>query len=74
MISDCYIGPYTSVGDGSRITGTEVEDTIIMDNSMINKAGKIVESLIGRNVRIQEGIALPKGNRFIVGDNSDISL
>lgn len=55
-------------------TGTEVEDTIIMDNCMISKAGKIVESLIGRNVRIQEGIALPKGNRFIVGDNSEISL
>jgi len=74
VISDCYIGPYTSVGDDCRIFGTELEDTIIMDNSMISKAGKIVESLIGRNVRIQEGIALPKGNRFIVGDNSDISL
>ena len=74
MISDSYIGPYTSVGDDCRIFGTELEDTIIMDNSIITKAGKIVESLIGRNVRIREGITLPKGNRFIVGDNSDISL
>lgn len=74
VISDSYIGPYTSVGDDCRIFGTELEDTIIMDNSIITKAGKIVESMIGRNVRIREGIALPKGNRFIVGDNSDISL
>ena len=51
-----------------------MEDTIIMDDSVINNAGKIVESLIGRNVKIQEGIKLPKGHRFIVGDNSDISL
>ena len=45
-----------------------------MDESRIVNAGKIVESLIGRNVRIQECVALPKGNRLIVGDNSDISL
>jgi len=74
VISDAYIGPYTSVGDDCRVCGTEVEDTIIMDDCMINKAGKIVESLIGRNVKIEEGKTLPKGNRLIVGDNSDISL
>ena len=74
VISDSYIGPYTSVGDGCRISGTEVEDSIIMDDSTISKAGKVVESLIGRNVRVQEGSTLPKGNRLIVGDNSDISL
>jgi glucose-1-phosphate thymidylyltransferase len=74
VISDSYIGPYTSVGYGCRVCGTEIEDTIIMDDSRIVNAGKIVESLIGRNVRIQEGEALPKGNRLIVGDNSEISL
>lgn len=74
VISDSYIGPYTSVGCGCRICGTEIEDSIIMDESRIVNAGKIVESLIGRNVRIQEGVALPKGNRLIVGDNSEISL
>ena len=74
IISDSYIGPYTSVGDGCRICGTEIEDSIIMDESQIVNAGKVVESLIGRNVRIQECVSLPKGNRLIVGDNSDISL
>jgi len=74
VVSDSYIGPYTSVGDGCRICGTEIEDSIIMDESRIINTGKIVESLIGRNVRIQECVALPKGNRLIVGDNSDISL
>jgi glucose-1-phosphate thymidylyltransferase len=62
------------VGDGCRICGTEIEDSIIMDESRIINAGRIVESLIGRNVRIQECVALPKGNRLIVGDNSDITL
>jgi len=74
LISDSYIGPFTSVGHGCRICGTEVEDSIIMDDSKISNAGKIVESLIGKNVRIREGVSKPKGHRLIVGDNSDISL
>ncbi|MDM7933787.1 MAG: glucose-1-phosphate thymidylyltransferase [Methanothrix sp.] len=74
IISDSYIGPYTSVGDGCLISGTEVEDSIVMDESRILNAGKIVESLIGRNVRIQDGRSMPRGHRLIVGDNSDISL
>jgi len=37
-------------------------------------AGRIVESLVGRNVRIMESDGKPKGSRLIVGDNSDIML
>jgi glucose-1-phosphate thymidylyltransferase len=74
LVSDSYIGPYTSIGNSCQIFGTEVEDSIIMDDSRIFNAGKIVESLIGRNVKIQENAILPKGNRLIVGDNSEISL
>jgi len=74
MIFDSYIGPFTSVGSGCQICGTEVEDSIIMDDSRILNAGKIVESLIGKNVKIQEGTSMPKGHRIIVGDNSDMSL
>jgi len=61
IITDTYIGPYTSVGYGCQICGTEVEDSIIMDESRIINAGKIVESLIGRNVKIQEGAHCQKG-------------
>lgn len=73
-ISDSYIGPYTSIGIGCQISGTEIEDSIVMDESSILNAGKVVESLIGRNVRIRECDSLPRGSRLIVGDNSDISL
>ncbi|HWQ20814.1 MAG TPA: glucose-1-phosphate thymidylyltransferase, partial [Methanotrichaceae archaeon] len=73
-ISGSYIGPYTAIGSDCRISGTEVEDSIIMDGSNILNAGRIVESLIGRNVRIHECDSKPKGYRLIVGDNSDLSL
>jgi glucose-1-phosphate thymidylyltransferase len=73
-ISRTYIGPYTSINDGCIIEGTEIEDSVVMSGSFIHNAGRILESLIGKNVRITENGDRPQGNRFIVGDNSRIAL
>ena len=35
---------------------------------------RIEASLIGRNVRIGRGPALPKAYRFVVGDNAEIQI
>jgi glucose-1-phosphate thymidylyltransferase len=73
-ISHSYIGPYTSIGNGCQIKGTEIEDSIVMDEGIIVEAGRIVESLIGKNVTIQKSSSKPRGHRLVVGDNSDILL
>jgi glucose-1-phosphate thymidylyltransferase len=56
------------------VVGTEIEDSVVMDGSEIYNAGRIVESLIGKNVKIREMDMMPKGHRFIVGDNSEMTL
>jgi len=71
-ISNAYIGPYTSIGDGCQITGAEIENSIVMEGTKIVNAGKIVESLIGKNVIIEKTDGLPKGERFILGDSSKV--
>ncbi len=73
-IRDSYIGPYTSINDGCTIEGTEVEDSVIMEGCTISRAGRIVESLIGKNVVIRENGRRPAGHRFIAGDSSEILL
>jgi len=73
-VTDSYIGPYTSIDDGCTIENTEIEDSVIMAKSTILGAGRIIESMIGKNVRIQENGGRPAGNRFVVGDNSEIML
>lgn len=73
-IVNSYIGPYTSIGNNCEIEETEIEDSVIMDGSKIINAGRIVESLIGRNVHVQEYNYMPKGHRLILGDNSNIVL
>ena len=73
-ISGTYIGPYTSINDECIIESTEIEDSIIMSGSSIHNAGRIIESLMEKNIRIQGNEPKPQGNKFVVGDNSEIVL
>jgi len=74
VISGSCIGPYTSIGDGSIITNTEIEGSIIMERANIISSGRIVNSLMGKNVSIEKDDALPKGKKFVIGDNSWVRL
>jgi len=73
MIKNSYVGPYTSIGNECVIEDTEIEDSIVMDKSEILGGGRIIESLIGKEVKIRRKAELPNGRKLIVGDNSEIS-
>ncbi len=74
-LRDAYIGPYTSVGPGVMIAGSEVEHSILLAGARVSGLGTRMEaSLLGRNVRLERGDGLPKTMRMIVGDNSEITI
>lgn len=73
-IRGSYIGPYTAINRSCDIEGTEIEDSVVMEECSISNAGRITESLIGKNVKIRENGRRPAGHRLIVGDNSEILL
>jgi glucose-1-phosphate thymidylyltransferase len=74
-ISDAYIGPYTAIGDDVTIAHAELEHSIVLAGSTIRDLDSRVEaSLIGRNVKIGKGPAMPRAYRFVVGDNAEISI
>jgi glucose-1-phosphate thymidylyltransferase len=73
-IKSSYIGPFTSIGDNCILTGTEIEDSVILGGSLISNTGRLVECLIGRNVKIVRASRIPKGTKFVVGDYSEIDL
>jgi glucose-1-phosphate thymidylyltransferase len=75
VITDAYIGPYTAVGDDVQIDHAELEHSIVLSGSRIRDLEfRIEASLIGKNVRIGRGPALPKAYRFVVGDNAEIQI
>jgi glucose-1-phosphate thymidylyltransferase len=74
-ITDAYIGPYTSIGEGCVITAAEVEHSILLEGSHVaNLEGRMESSLLGRNVKISRGVRQPRAYRFMVGDNSEIGI
>jgi glucose-1-phosphate thymidylyltransferase len=75
LITDAYIGPYTAIGEDVRIAKAELEHSIVLSGSSIaDLEFRIEASLIGKNVRIRRGPALPKAYRFVIGDNADVQI
>ena len=72
---DCYIGPYTAIGEDCVIERAEVEHSILLSGaSVIGLDGRMEASLLGRNVKIGRGERQPRAYRFMVGDNSEIGI
>ena len=72
---NAYVGPYTAIGDGCHIAAAEVDDSIVMDEAIINVERKIVRSLIGKGSQILSSTGLlPKGERLVLGENTTLYL
>ena len=71
---DVYVGPYTSIGNNVKMKRGEIENSIVMENCMIDINTKITDSIIGANSEIITNQKGPKGHRLIVGESSKIVL
>jgi len=75
VVHDSYIGPYTSVDADVEIRNSEIEHSIILEQSkVLDLHARMEGSLIGKNVRIVRLNQKPKAYRFMVGDNSWIGI
>jgi glucose-1-phosphate thymidylyltransferase len=74
-LSDCYVGPYTAIGERCTISGAEIEHSILLEGCTVaGLDGRMESSLLGRDVTIRRGQRQPRAYRFMVGDSSDISI
>ncbi len=75
VIENSYVGPFTSIHSGVVIRNSEIEHSIILENSSILDIGTRIESsLVGRNSEVKMTPGLPKTTRFMVGDYSRIEI
>jgi glucose-1-phosphate thymidylyltransferase len=74
-VRDAFVGPYTAIGQGCLIDRCEIENSIVLEGSRLERIPvRIADSLIGKNVRIHPGLERPRVHRFLVGDNSEIGI
>jgi len=75
QIENAYVGPFTSIGDGVIVRGSEVEHSIILEGASISDiGGRIESSLVGRNVSIYRSQHKPRSFNFMLGDRSEVGL
>jgi glucose-1-phosphate thymidylyltransferase len=74
-IAHAYVGPFTSIGDDVEIKDSEIEHSIVLEGSSVRDlANRVIDSLIGRNVRIWREPVKPVAYRFMLGDNSEVGI
>lgn len=73
-IVNSYIGPYTSVAAGCEILDSEVEHSVILEDSRIENIPRIQDSLIGKEVEVVRSGRVPKATRLMLGDHSRVDL
>ena len=72
-IVNSFIGPFSSIGDGSVITDSTLQHTVILQNCRIVGVDRIEDSLIGCNVVVRSN-----GTRALLrvslGDDSEVEI
>jgi glucose-1-phosphate thymidylyltransferase len=75
VIENAYVGPFTAVGDGVTIRGSEVEHSIILEGSSVIDVGTRLESsLLGRSARVYRAATKPRAYNLMLGDRSQVGL
>ena len=73
LIENSFIGPYTSVGDDSKIFNSTLECCVILENVTIKDVQRLEESLIGKNAKVTKN-SRSGTIRLHVGDYSDVEV
>jgi glucose-1-phosphate thymidylyltransferase len=73
-VVNSYIGPYTSVAGGCEILDSEIEHSVVLENSRIVNIPHVQDSLIGREVEVVRSGRLPRATRLMLGDHSRVDL
>lgn len=75
VIENAYIGPSTAIGDGTKIIGSEVAYSILLDRCEIDNVGTRIEaSIIGFDSVVTRSVGKPQVHRLMIGDQSRVEI
>jgi glucose-1-phosphate thymidylyltransferase len=70
-IENAWIGPNTSIGDGSQVVHSQVENSVFLENCVISHVpNRIEDSLCGQGCRITKTPA--QSQQYLLADHSEI--
>ena len=73
-VVDSFIGPFSAIGSGCRIEHSEIEHSVVMDNSEVVDIPRLEDSLIGHSAVVVRSQQRPRALRLMVGDHCQIDV
>jgi glucose-1-phosphate thymidylyltransferase len=75
LIENAYVGPFTSIYFGCTVRNAEIENSIVLENSVIEHTGaKIESSLVGKDCVVCRSESRPTAIKVMLGDHSRVEL
>ncbi len=73
-IVDSFIGPFSAIGAGCVVHNSEIEHSVVMDESRIVDIPRLEDSLIGHAAVVVRSQQRPRALRLMVGDHCQIDV
>jgi glucose-1-phosphate thymidylyltransferase len=74
VVSESYIGPFTSVAPNCVIADSEIEYSILLRGASVRGLRRIEASLIGHDVEVTPASRASKAYRLVLGDRSQVQI
>lgn len=74
VIEDAFVGPYTSIGSGCSIRSTALEHCVVLDGVRIEGAGRLEDSVLGKNSTVRRFLGNHQALRLMIGDDAEVVL
>ncbi len=74
VVEDSFIGPFTSIGGGSRIIKSIIEHSVIFSGTIVDHVDRLEDSLIGRDAKVVRCRDKHQALRLMVGDDSVVEV
>lgn len=74
VVERSFIGPFTAIGNGCEVRHSEIEHSVIMDDSRIIDIQRLEDSLIGREAVVVRSQIRPRALRLMIGDHCQIDV
>jgi len=73
-IVDSFVGPFSAIGNGCEVVNSEIEHSVVMDDSKVIDIPRLEDSLIGREAVIERTSRRPRALRLMIGDHCQIDV